>query len=84
MFTFAGILFLFIGAAALFRAGQAVAVGRIWRDPNRVKFDPRWRPGRWVERRERGGQFWLDVLYHLVVGAAAVYFGLRWLLLQRL
>ena len=84
MFTFAGVLFLLIGLTALFHAIRALAAGRIWQDPSRAKFDPRWRPGRWVRRGARCAEFRLGVGYYLAVGATAAYFGLRWLLLQRL
>ena len=82
MYTFAGILFVVIGVAALARAGRGLYTGRIWREPRRVKFDPRWKPGRWVERGDRG-EFGVTVFYYVTIGVLGVPFGLRWLIVGR-
>jgi hypothetical protein len=57
-------LFLVLGVILLGAAVVAVIRGVIWRDPFRVKLDPRWCPGRWVYRDDEPRQFWLDVAWH--------------------
>ncbi|HEV2292951.1 MAG TPA: hypothetical protein VGR35_03795 [Tepidisphaeraceae bacterium] len=49
------------------------------RDPTRVKFDPRWRPDRWIRRDAEPHQFWLDVAWHTLIAAAAIAMAVSWL-----
>ena len=79
MFWVFGVLFLALGLIVLGVAVVAAIRGVIWRDPLKMKSHPRWRPGRWIHRAADPGQFWLDVAWHALVGAAAIAMAVRWL-----
>ena len=79
MFKLFGTLFLVLGVIVLGAALFAIIRGRIWRDPLKVKSHPRWRPGRWIHRDADPREFWLDVAWHALIGAAAIAMAVSWL-----
>jgi hypothetical protein len=79
MYRVFGILFLALGVIVLGMAVVAVIRGVIWRDPLKRKSHPRRRPGRWVHRDDEPHEFWLDVAWHTVIGAAVIAMAVSWL-----
>ncbi len=74
-----GVLFLALGLIVLGAAVLAVVRGRIWRDPQRAKFERRWQPGRWIRRANQPGEFWLGVAWYALISAIAVAVAAGWL-----
>lgn len=65
-------MILALGLILLAAAAVAVVRGRIWLDPQRAEFEPRWQPGRWVHHADQQVEFGLGVAWYALIGAMAV------------
>ncbi len=79
MFRVFGVLFLALGLIVFGAAVLAMIRGRIWRDPLKLKSHPRRRPCRWLHRAHEPHEFWHDVAWHALIGAAAIAMAVSWL-----